>query len=226
MARIYTKNISLLQIEPDPNIVVKLSKELKSPEYEKWLWGERSNRLLGFIFAGLQEKFLNEYKLWPTEAEKQEFVKAMTRRHHTDVGAKKARLQQIERELRASSTSPARKKQLAQESVAMTAAIKQATMAATALAGPGSLNSAAAFVGGWKFNRALYKKYGGKVIIQEAGFEPVGAYEKWLREHEMKGSFKILEPKLRGRIYESLNMTAAPVDPGDFFETPWWLKAE
>ena len=32
------------------------------------------------------------------------------------------------------------------------------------------------FVRAWKINKALYKKYGGKVIFQQAGVEPLDAY--------------------------------------------------
>ena len=36
------------------------------------------------------------------------------------------------------------------------------------------------WVGGWKFHRELYAKYGGKVISQVMGPNAVGAYRRWL----------------------------------------------
>ncbi|HWW76418.1 MAG TPA: hypothetical protein VNZ44_13560, partial [Pyrinomonadaceae bacterium] len=57
---------------------------------------------------------------------------------------------------------------------------------------------AEAAVKGWKFDRALYKQYGGTVIFQQSNpLEPVGAYRKFLEEHEGKRSFEILDPALR-----------------------------
>jgi hypothetical protein len=82
-------------------------------------------------------------------------------------------------------------------------------------------------VKGWKFDRALYKQYGGTVIFQQSNpFEPVGAYRKFLEEHEGKRSFEILDPALRQLFWEYY--TGEPqfvVPPAEVnYDTPWWLQ--
>ncbi len=45
----------------------------------------------------------------------------------------------------------------------------------------------------WKINRALYRQYGGRIIFQQAGPEPLDAYRTFLQEQEALGHFKILD---------------------------------
>jgi hypothetical protein len=82
-------------------------------------------------------------------------------------------------------------------------------------------------VKGWKFDRALYKQYGGTVIFQQSNpFEPVGAYRKFLEEHESKRSFEILDPALRQLFWEYYTgepeMVVPPAEVN--YDTPWWLQ--
>jgi hypothetical protein len=82
-------------------------------------------------------------------------------------------------------------------------------------------------VKGWKFDRALYRQYGGAVIFQQSNpFEPVGAYRKFLEEHERKGSFEILDAALRRSFWEYYTgepeMVVPPAEVN--YETPWWLQ--
>lgn len=79
----------------------------------------------------------------------------------------------------------------------------------------------------WKFNRALYKQYGGKVILQQAGPEPLEAYQQWLREEEKAGSFRLLDPKWRDAFWEyyqpKYHTYSKEPDP---FGAPWWKMPE
>jgi hypothetical protein len=50
------------------------------------------------------------------------------------------------------------------------------------------------WVARWKVNKALYDKYGGRVIFQQAGIEPIDAYRVYLNDIESKGGLKILKP--------------------------------
>jgi len=43
----------------------------------------------------------------------------------------------------------------------------------------------------WKLNRALYRQYGGRIIFQQFGPEPLDAYRKYLEERQTAGDFTI-----------------------------------
>lgn len=43
----------------------------------------------------------------------------------------------------------------------------------------------------WKLNRALYKQYGGRIIYQQLGPEPLDGYRRFLEERQKAGDFRI-----------------------------------
>ncbi|MCZ6863880.1 MAG: hypothetical protein O7I42_27125, partial [Alphaproteobacteria bacterium] len=81
----------------------------------------------------------------------------------------------------------------------------------------------------WKVNKALYVKYGGRVIFQQAGFEPVDAYRTFAAELEERNAVEILDPSFPApfsRLREYLDMPHQymPKEDADrYFEKPWWL---
>jgi hypothetical protein len=88
------------------------------------------------------------------------------------------------------------------------------------------------FVRAWKVNLSLYEQYGGRVIFQQAGVEPLDAYLYFLKDQEAAGNFQILDKQYEGVFWnyftnETMH-TFYPADEGDkFMRTPWWLeKAE
>lgn len=57
------------------------------------------------------------------------------------------------------------------------------------------------FILRWKVNRALYRQYGGRIIYQQAGPEPLDAYRTFLQEQEAIGHFKILDPSYEQKFW-------------------------
>lgn len=51
------------------------------------------------------------------------------------------------------------------------------------------------WVASWKMNKALYEKYGGQIIFQQAGIEPIDAYRDYLKDIRKKGGLKIHKPE-------------------------------
>jgi len=82
------------------------------------------------------------------------------------------------------------------------------------------------WVGGWKFHRELYAKYGGKVISQVMGPNAVGARRRWLEDEEAKGSFHIAAPALRKAFYKAVSGygggTISHKEATEAFNNPPW----
>ena len=57
------------------------------------------------------------------------------------------------------------------------------------------------FILRWKVNRALYRQYGGRIIFQQTGPEPLDAYRTFLQEQEAIGHFKILDPAYEKKFW-------------------------
>jgi len=89
---------------------------------------------------------------------------------------------------------------------------------------------ATAFIRQWKINRALYQQYGGRIIFQQGGPEPLDAYRKFLDESAARGDFRITNPGLDAgfwRYYrdESTHefFTPGSAEEAKAFADPPWL---
>lgn len=79
------------------------------------------------------------------------------------------------------------------------------------------------FVYSWKMNKALYDQFGGKILFQQTGIEPIDAYKELMTQAIKNGSIKILDKSLEPGFWAYVNN-----NPGstytDAFNQPWWLK--
>ena len=75
--------------------------------------------------------------------------------------------------------------------------------------------------------KALYEKYGGKVVGMQISIEPVGAYQKLIEEAEASGKLKFhdaaLEQSFRKRMNEYASHREVPPEFVDF-SLPTWLQ--
>lgn len=87
--------------------------------------------------------------------------------------------------------------------------------------------SSEGWVASWKMNKALFKKYGGRVIFQQAGIEPIDAYRDYLKDIREIGGLKVLKPRYADVFdeferYLSMGHNYLS-EPGDtFFNRPYW----
>jgi hypothetical protein len=89
---------------------------------------------------------------------------------------------------------------------------------------------AAAFIRQWKINQALYRQYGGRIIFQQGGPEPLDAYRRFLEDQQHRGAFRILtnefeEEFWRYFVTDALHSFYQPgsKEEAQAFEVPWWL---
>lgn len=79
----------------------------------------------------------------------------------------------------------------------------------------------------WKINKALYAQYGGRIIYQQLGPEPLDAYREFLEQRRAEGAFKIQDPAVAEGFWryftdESIHdfMTPGGVDAALAFKVP------
>ena len=81
----------------------------------------------------------------------------------------------------------------------------------------------------WKVSKALYQRYGGEVIFQQANpMEPVGAMRRFLEEQEKAGAFEIYNAEDRKRFFEYFVRPQMMVVPKEKvnYDVPWWRQAK
>jgi hypothetical protein len=81
----------------------------------------------------------------------------------------------------------------------------------------------------WKINKALYDQYGGRIIYQQFGPEPLDAYREFLRQREADGAFAIRDQALERSFWryftdDSMHdfMTPGGADEARAFTIPPW----
>ena len=113
---------------------------------------------------------------------------------------------------------------------AMTEADKRAGTPESAAA---EAQVARAFVEQWKVNQAIYRQYGGRVVYQQGGAEPLDAYHEFFKVAQKSGEFTIInkafEPAL-WRYYTNDSIHQFVPESGDEKEkainTPWWMMED
>ena len=84
----------------------------------------------------------------------------------------------------------------------------------------------------WKLNGELYRRYGGRIIYQQLGPEPLDAYRHYLEERQAAGDFRIHEKAFDGAFWryfadDAMHSFYAPgseEEAGAFATPPWELK--
>lgn len=81
----------------------------------------------------------------------------------------------------------------------------------------------------WKINRSLYDRYGGRIIYQQLGPEPLDAYQLFLEQRHAEGAFAIHDPALEQGFWNYFNndalhdfMELGSADEARAFKAPPW----
>lgn len=92
---------------------------------------------------------------------------------------------------------------------------------------------ASAIIRQWKLNKALYQRYGGRIVAQQLGPEPLDAYRSYLEERQSAGDFSIHDSALeqafwRYFITDGLHVFLEPgsEEEAHAFSTPPWKRPE
>lgn len=88
---------------------------------------------------------------------------------------------------------------------------------------------AAAFIRQWKINGALYRQYGGRVIFQQGGPEPLDAYRQFLEQAQARGEFVIVDKSLEAGFWayfrnDAIHTFMSERAAASAFRTPPWER--
>jgi hypothetical protein len=216
--------------------VVSEKKEYKSDEavarifdkiiYGKDIKGSPKAKLFLLIWKPLKEKFVKDQDISVTEEELEQFANAMSENQKIMTEQDEKRVAELKRQLENQSLSEEERKKTEGR-------IKSLSKALEFYAGQSEEDQKAGYrrlgrseVERWKINKALYEQYGGKVIWQQAGIEPVERYRLFLEEHQKKGDFEIFDKQLNAEFWEYFTRKhPAEVSKNKIdFSKPWWMQ--
>ena len=192
------------------------------------------DRLDGLIFGALLEQFAKDHRIEPTEEELDAFARKtaeMERQHQNQLERDRKKLTN---ELQTADLSEHERRerqsrlQTIESILASNQRAKEQTGGMEAQMLSVRRQVAWQFVRAWKINKALYAKYGGRVIFQQAGVEPIDAYRDFLKDQQRKGAFRILDKQYEATFwryftYDAMHNFYPEEEGARFINTPWWM---
>ena len=157
------------------------------------------------ILKRLTDRYANEKGITVTQAEKAAYVKRVQEVVQNDRERQLARRNELSRKLAAGGLPEAERKALESELDTTNNTLAALGERGSGAPAPEEVKAreeiAAAFIRQWKINRALYQQYGGRIIFQQGGPEPLDAYRRFLEEARSHGDFEIADKDLEAGFW-------------------------
>ena len=205
---------------PDEVIAVVLGQEITVED-------ARGSPITSLIGDPLMERFAEDNDVQPTEEELTQFAEWMLGMQQDSLSELENRRAELEKSLDGTLGAEERKETEAHLESVVTAldSMSQTQWAANTDV---VRSVAARWVQRWKILNALYEEYGGRVIFQQAGFEPFDAVRDFLEEREDQGDFTILDQDYEDEFWQYWRKDPFGVVPeekaSELMRTPVWLR--
>ncbi|MCZ6482474.1 MAG: hypothetical protein O6757_04435 [Alphaproteobacteria bacterium] len=238
VARVFGNDIRLGDISPPERSRSEAKKRRPGTDYKAWLHDYRKKRLERRIWGEVTGRVLKERGLEPTAAEVEALVSFMAAKRLGRLSEFRAQRDKLERKLARSGLGPAGRKRLEEHLATVEKLIAheleqrkwgRSIPDYAEIQRRSAERVARITVHRWNVNKALYEKYGGRVIFQQAGYEPVDAYRALIGEVQERNAVEILDPSFPAPFadmieYLDIPHQYMPKDEADrYFSKPWWL---
>ncbi|MEK7262725.1 MAG: hypothetical protein AAB346_00080 [Pseudomonadota bacterium] len=229
VAEILGKPVTLADL--DAGVAVNLPKPATADDKLR----HRKERLRGLVWSAVFDDYARQRRLAPTTDEIGSNVRSNARlRAQLHTEREQQRVALVE-ELKSPSLSAARRQQAQQHLDTLERIRVFDAQWEQELRDPerrkmqqeAERQVAAHWVRGWKINQALYREFGGRIIFQQAGWEPIDAYRKLLDRYAAKKAFVVHDPALRDAVYGYFQHKFVYADETKakfYFDKPWWER--
>ena len=81
----------------------------------------------------------------------------------------------------------------------------------------------------WKVNQALFREFGGRIVFQQAGWEPIDAYRALLDRYAAERRFVVHDLSLQDAVYRYFRHKFVYADEAKakfYFEKPYWERTQ
>lgn len=186
------------------------------------------------ILRELTDRYAADNEIEVQQAEIDAYVEAMSRRLEEDRKQREVRREEAAAKLASRKNLPdAERQALGRELEMLNDLLDTGSTKDAAEDKAAREQVAAAFIRQWKINRALYKQYGGRIIFQQGGPEPLDAYRQFLEQQEQGGAFRIVDKSFEPvfwRYYTNDTIHSfypeGSKEEAEVLETPWWLRED
>lgn len=157
------------------------------------------------VLKELTDRYAEEKGISVTKAETDAYIANVQRVLRKDREEKAARRDEVAKRLAADGLPEAERRSLTSEIDMLDRTLDALGEIGSRSADPEEAKAreqvADAFIRQWKINRALHQQYGGRIIFQQGGPEPLDAYRKFLEERQARGDFTIVNKDLEAQFW-------------------------
>jgi len=235
IAEIYGEKVYVRDLPLPPKMVATSKSTMSAEEFSQWKQDALRQTLAYEVMEEARKRFLKEMKMEPTQQDIDGYIAFLHRARQADSKQRAEARAKLQQELQqpglGEETRAAAKEKLSMLDEIDKYDVPPATAEARKEQQESEQTVAAMTVSGWKFNQALYRKYGGRVVFQQAGLEPIDAHKAFMQELETSGAYKILDPayqdlfKETSEYFDKKFQYADQAEIDKYFDSPWWLHA-
>lgn len=230
VARVLSRTISLDEIQPGENLKTNMMQRLGPSIFEDWLRQFQGKTLKGLLLKELSRTYLLREGLMPEPEEIDGYVQYQQRRAKRALADLLNRREDLHRQRVASRPLEGADGSFAAKLAEMDRGIAelQERMRDTGQFRALHRQQAEEVVRIWKFHKALYHQYGGRVMCFNSGLEPVDAIQRLLGDGLYSYSLVILAPQfedlLQGGNLPAGSFEVSRSEAEEYYRKPWWLS--
>lgn len=234
------KQITQDELKPDEQLIRLNKTSLDDEAFEKWYQRTRVARLTELIFVPLLGEYGRNNNITASDEEVDAFLeRAETAKKEAEAQFTEQR-DAIRERLERSSIAPSDRQHLEAQLETLNSILDSKTeMESRARERFGedyesrmrTIDEANArqMIVAWKLNKKLFDQYGGRVVFQDEGPEPLEAYSDFLAEKKKEGAFGIYDPELQAAFWDyfqsdRLHSFYTPEESHDIMKQPWWER--
>ena len=227
IVRVLDQNIYLKDINPSETQVEKFASDKTPEQLEEWKrqhW--RSN--LSHYFWVLFEQYAQEKDITVTETDIEQYNQSMLRGIQRQVVNLEKKADSLQKELQAENLDEQKRSELTERLELYTSFANQLNQSQEMFKKPNT--PAGTMIRLWKIYNRLYEQYGGRVIFQQAGPEPLDAFRKFLEDQQRQGNFEFFNQEAESLFWEYYRNEKMHTFYSDeteakaMMQTPWWLR--
>jgi hypothetical protein len=237
VARVYGAPINLDDIQPSKEIRDRRRKELPEEKYLSFEKDFKRRQLMLKIILPLQDAFMKQLNNEPSEKEIQSHIHFLERADHDRMNDFQEQRKNILAELDSMDLSDKKRKSLTEHLNTLDSLIAQEQRKQDIARSIPNYDEIARqsrrkvsehSVRNWKYNQTLFRVYGGRIIFQQAGLEPIDAYAAIMKHWRNTKAFEILDPAYADifdeydRYLEMPHTYLKDKDSSEYFDKPWW----
>jgi hypothetical protein len=211
--------------------------QLAPDAYAAWYEREKGEKLKAMVWSAVFSDYAKKRNVEPTQAEIESHVNSHRKFKREDRARREKERAALIGELKSPNLSEARRKQAQQYLDTLNSLREFDSREEKERSDPererqwqeSERRVAAVWVKQWKVNQALFREFGGRIIFQQAGWEPIDAYRKLLEKYETNKLFVIHDRALREAVYAYFKFKFVYADEKKaafYFEKPYWERTQ